>query len=117
MVITALHLSRSIVRPFYNDLNPFKIWTSENTYTTGNIHIEPMIYNDVDLSYSFLGDYIIGASYSYGSDAFSEYSYLAEDNTTVSSVANFGHEQTLSIYFNMNKVFFNGIWRMSFSNC
>lgn len=111
----ALDLSRSIVRPFYNDLNPFKIWTSENTYTTGNIHIEPMIYNDVDLSYSFLGDYIIGASYSYGSDAFSEYSYLAEDNTTVSSVANFGHEQTLSIYFNMDKVFFNGIWRMSFS--
>lgn len=111
----ALDVSRSIVRPFYNDLNPFRIWTSENTYTMGNIYIEPMIYTDVDLSYSFLGDYMVGASYSYGSDAFSEYSYLAEDNTTVSSVANFGQEQSLSLYFNMDKAFFDGIWRMSVS--
>ena len=111
----ALDLSRSIVRPFYNDLNPFKIWNSENTYTMGNIYIKPMIYNGVDLSYSFWGDYIIGASYNYGSDTFSEYTYSAEDNTTVSSVANFGHEQELSLYFNMDKIFFKGFWRMSFS--
>ena len=33
--------------------------------------------------------------------------------TTVSSVANFGNEQSLSLYGNVEKVFFNGIWRMS----
>ena len=98
----ALDLSRSIVRPFYNYLNPFKIWTSENTYSMGNIHLKPMIYSD-----------IIGASYSYGSDSFSEYRFLAENNTTVSSVANFGNEQSLSFYCNAEKVFFNGVWRMS----
>lgn len=111
----SLDVSRSITRPFYNNLNPFKIWTSENTYTMGNVHLKPMIYNDVDLSYSFLNDYIIGASYSYGSDAFSDYTYSAEDNTTVRSIANFGHEQSLSFYFNMDKVFFKGVWRMSLS--
>lgn len=109
----ALDLSRSIVRPFYNYLNPFKIWTSENTYSMGNIHLKPMIYSDVNLRYRFLGDYIIGASYSYGSDSFSEYRFLAENNTTVSSVANFGNEQSLSFYCNAEKVFFNGVWRMS----
>jgi len=109
----ALDLSRSIVRPFYNYLNPFKIWTSENTYSMGNIYLKPMIYSDMNLSYRFLGDYMIGASYSYGSDAFSEYRFLAENNTTVSSVANFGNEQSLSLYFNVEKVFFKGIWRMS----
>ena len=67
----ALDLSRSIVRPFYNDLNPFKIWTSENTYSMGNIYLKPMIYNDVDLSYTLLYEYTIGACYSYGTDAFS----------------------------------------------
>lgn len=111
----ALDFSRSILRPFYNDLNPFKIWTSENTYTMGNIYLEPMIYNDLDLSYSVMGDYIIGVCYSYASDAFSEYSFVAENNTTVSSVTNFGNEQNLSMYFNMNKLFFKGIWRMSLS--
>ena len=109
----SLDLSRSFVRPFYNDLNPFKIWTSENTYSMGNIHLKPMIYSDVNLRYRFLGDYIIGASYSYGSDSFSEYRFLAENNTTVSSVANYGNEQSLSLYCNVEKVFFNGIWRMS----
>lgn len=74
-----------------------------------------MIYDSVDLSYSFFGDYIIGVSYNYDSDAFSEYPYSAEDNTTVSSVANYGHEQELSLYFNMDKVFFKGLWRMSLS--
>ena len=109
----ALDLSRSIVRPFYNDLNPFKIWTSENTYSMGNIYLKPMIYNDVDLSYTLLYEYTIGACYSYGTDAFSDYTYLAGDNTTVSSVANFGNEHTLSLYFNVDKTFFRGIWRMS----
>jgi len=109
----SLDLSRSILRPFYNYLNPFKIWTSENTYNMGNIHLKPMIYSDVNLRYRFLGDYIIGASYSYGSDSFSEYRFLAENNTTVSSVANYGNEQSLSFYCNAEKVFFNGVWRMS----
>lgn len=109
----ALDMSRSIVRPFYNDLNPFKIWTSENTYNMGNIYLKPMIYTDIDLSYTLFGDYMIGACYSYGTDAFSEYTYLAEDNTTVSSIANFGDEHTLSLYFNVDKLFFNGIWRMA----
>ena len=69
----SLDFSRSIVRPFYSDLNPFRIWTSENTYTSGNIHLDPMVYNDMDLSWFFCGDYIIGAYYSYGTDAFSQY--------------------------------------------
>ena len=109
----SLDMSRSIVRPFYNDLNPFKIWTSENTYNKGNIYLKPMIYRDIDFSYTLFQNYIIGASYSYGSDAFSEYSFLAENNTTVSSVANFGSEQTLSLYCNIEKVFFKGVWRVS----
>ncbi len=109
----SLDMSRSIVRSFYNDLNPFKIWTSENTYNKGNIYLKPMIYSDIDFSYTLFQNYIIGASYSYGSDAFSEYSFLAENNTTVSSVANFGSEQTLSLYCNIEKVFFKGVWRVS----
>lgn len=110
----ALDYSRGLSRPFYNDLNPFKIWTSENTYTMGNIHIKPMIYNDVDLSYTIMGDYVIGAYYSYGTDSFSEYTFAADNNTTVSSVANFGNEHALSMYFNMTQSFFKGAWRMIF---
>lgn len=109
----SLDVSRSIVRPFYNDLNPFKIWTSENTYSMGNIHLKPMIYSDVDFSYTFLDDYILGASYSYGSDAFGEYCFHADGNNTVSSVANFGNEQSLSLYGNVEKMLFEGRWRMS----
>lgn len=111
----SLDFSRSIVRPYYNYLNPFKIWTSENTYSMGNIHLKSMTYNDVGLKYRFLKDYVVGAYYSYGSDAFSEYTYLAEGNTTVSSVANFGNEHELSLYFNMNKLLLKGDWRLLFN--
>lgn len=110
----ALDYSRGLSRPFYNDLNPFKIWTSENTYTMGNIHIKPMIYNDVDLSYTIYGDYVVGAYYSYGTDSINEYTYAADNNTTVSSVANFGDEHILSMYFNMSQSFFMEGWRMIF---
>jgi hypothetical protein len=108
----SLDFSRSITRPFYNNLNPFKIWTSETTYSMGNIFVKPMIFTDVDFKYTLLRDYILGISYSYGSDAFSEYTYTANDNTTVSSLANFGSEQTLSFYVNLHKIFLNGLWRM-----
>lgn len=109
----SLDFSRSIVRPFYNHLNPFKIWTSETTYSMGNIYIKPMIFTDLNLKYVFKNDYIFGISYSYGDDAFSEYTYTGKDNTTVNSLANFGSEQTLSFYLNVHKVLFHGFWRMN----
>lgn len=99
----ALDLSRWIIRPFYNDLNPFKIWTSDNTYTMGNIHIKPMIYNDVDLNYTLFGDYMFDACYSHGTDAFSEYTYLAEDSKQR------GIRATLSYNYHTST---RGVWQM-----
>lgn len=109
----ALDGSRYITRPFYSSLNQFKIWTSENTYTVGNPLLKPMISNDLTLVYTLKGDYIFGVYYSYGTDAFSDYTYKTEDNKTVTSTANFGEEHYLSFYFDINKVFFNGIWRLN----
>ena len=109
----SLDFSQSIRRPFYNYLNPFKIWTSENTYTMGNPDVKPLKYTDIDFYYTMFGDYVFGAYYSHEADSYSEYAMDSGENTTVSSITNFGSCHNLSFYFNLNKSLFNGVWRLS----
>lgn len=110
----AFDFVRSIARPFYNDLNPFKTWLTENTFTQGNTELKPMLFTELDLRYTLFNDYIIGVSYSRGTDAFAEYSYATSDNNTKHTTANFGSEQTFSMFVNINKQLLNRRWRLMF---
>ncbi len=115
----SLDLGKSIFRPLYTNLNPFRIWTSPSTYTAGNKDLESCLDYIADITYILLDDYVFGTSYCYTDNSFSEYiGQGMADNTTVTSIYNFGHEQELSFFAEIQKNFFNGIWRPKLSlNC
>lgn len=108
----SIDYSRSIIRPYYNDLNPFKVWTSEYTYSIGNTHLRPLTTTEIDLRYTLLNSYIFGINYCHESDSFTDYSFSDEDNKTVNSTSNFGSENDLTFYININKLFLKGKWHM-----
>jgi hypothetical protein len=62
----SLDFYTSISRPFFNRLNPFKVWTSDNTYSQGNINLRQEHGYMLTLSCVFLKDHMIktyGGSY------------------------------------------------------
>lgn len=108
-------LGSSIFRPFYVRINPFKIWTSPDTYTVGNKDLRPVIDYAADFTYVFKNDYIFGINYRYSKDELGDYTGIGENNTTMMTTSNFGHGQSVGVSVNINKVFFNGIWQSKWS--
>lgn len=110
----SLDLSRFIVRPYYNTLNPFKVWTSENTYSVGNPYQSTLVSNNIDLSYTLLNKYIFSVYYSYDTGLNDEYSFPDEENITVSSwTKDSGKSHSLTLCFNTNHSLIKNIWDIS----
>jgi len=64
-----MNYSRDFDRPYYNDLNPFKYYTSQFSYTTGNPALQPNYRHSVSIStgikdfeFSFYGSYHLNGS-------------------------------------------------------
>ncbi|MCC8186647.1 MAG: outer membrane beta-barrel protein [Bacteroides sp.] len=111
----SLDLSSSIFRPYYNYLNPFRRWLSQNTYEAGNKDLKPETSYEVDLMYILKRDYIFNINYSYDKNAIGQYTLKGEDNTTVYSLGKYGHSNSLDFSSQLRKQWFNDIWEFSFS--
>lgn len=103
----SLSYSEYVSRPWIDKLNPFRRWTSENTYTVGNPYLKTMRFRDFDLGYSLLNGLNIGTSYSFAPSARNDYVYYDEEGNTVTSTANIGKTKSVGIYANYNSTF----WR------
>jgi hypothetical protein len=55
--------NRRIYRPRYNELNPFKFYLSDNSYTTGNPSLKPQIDDNFILGYTLKGTYTFEVYY------------------------------------------------------
>lgn len=108
-------LGSYISRPYYMNLNPYKIWTSPDTYTVGNKDLKPKMNYTADFTYVLKNDYIFGLYYSYEKDPMGGYTGVGENNTTIMTTQNFGHSQSVGASVNINKVFFNGVWQAKWS--
>lgn len=63
-----LSISRRIDRPNYKQLNPFRYYLNENTYTVGNTDLKPQMTNAFELSHTIADKYNIKYSYSHTRD-------------------------------------------------
>lgn len=99
----SIDFGRRISRPFYDFMNPFKIWTSENSYSTGNPDLKPQYMWDGSLYYSFLKSFVLGGSFRYWNDCMTEYTYLKGENV-VSSYINEGDEKQVYLFLSYNKL-------------
>ncbi|MDR0972235.1 MAG: TonB-dependent receptor [Bacteroidales bacterium] len=57
-----------ISRPSYDNLNPFKVWTNDFTYTTGNPMIKPEYTHNISLQHTFMYVLFSSLTYSYTKD-------------------------------------------------
>ena len=53
----SLDYSRRVVRPRYQDLNPFAYFLNENNFDEGNAQLIPAFSNRFNLNYTLLGEY------------------------------------------------------------
>ena len=58
-----LSYSRSIARPNYESLNPFRYFINENNYTDGNPHLVPEIDSKYTSSYNPNNPRLLAANY------------------------------------------------------
>ena len=108
-----LQASRYLSRPFYSKLNPYKVWFSESEYKVGNMYQTPSIGNTVGLIYMLMNSYIFGVNYTHMQNELLDYRTVVGDGLVEWSTANTGHYNFVQIYSNINKRFFNGVWRVN----
>lgn len=57
-----------ITRPNFNDLNPYKYYTTTSDYVSGNPDLRPSVAHNAEINYSFKGIYAVLYN-SYNNDA------------------------------------------------
>ena len=55
----SLSYSMGISRPIFNDLNPFKYYTTTSDYFSGNPDLKPSLSHNAEINYSFNGIYTV----------------------------------------------------------
>lgn len=93
----SLTYQRSIDRPGSQMLNPYKIWSSDNSYSQGNQDLKPEYSDYASFSYSFLNKFIFHALYNYSSQLTTPYTVNTPEGMTVSSYTNSGRSHYLSL--------------------
>jgi hypothetical protein len=72
--------SRSITRPSYESLNPFRYFINENNYTDGNPNLVPEIDSKYTVSYTYKNTWFLEAYYWHIQNPLEELRF--QDNTT-----------------------------------
>ncbi|MCM1319854.1 MAG: TonB-dependent receptor family protein [Muribaculaceae bacterium] len=103
---------KKIDRPMLKMLNPYKIWSSDNTYSQGNPYLRPTYINTVSLNYSLANQLIASVIYNYTSQLVSQYTINNAEGQSATSYTNSGRSNNVLFIVNYSKPFFN-IWRFS----
>jgi len=69
--ITASY-GRRILRPNYQDLNPFIFFLDTLSFRQGNIYLRPQFTNNIELSHAFMGKFITSLAYNQTDDVISQ---------------------------------------------
>lgn len=97
-----LNLNNYIFRPQFIDLNPYILWTSENTCVVGNPNLRSAKFWDISCIYLFLQNYIFNVSYTHGKDYATRFSY-GENGVSFTTHINAPVSHRWFISFEFNK--------------
>lgn len=78
---------KSISRPSYNQLNPFRFYLSDNSYVGGNSQLLPEVKHYTSIDYTFLGAYTLSFFYKHLGSPMSELSFQENSTRKVKYVA------------------------------
>lgn len=99
-------------RPLYAFLNPFKVWTSANTYQIGNPELRANFSHSGEVRYTLLGKYTLSLWGSTSSHSFADFTTSDGQNNTVKSYIMYGRERFFDVRLTGNQSFFRGRLRL-----
>lgn len=67
-----LSYGRRVLRPNYQDLNPFIFFLDTLSFRQGNIYLKPQFTHNIELSHAFMGKFITTLSYNNTTDVISQ---------------------------------------------
>lgn len=117
----SLNYSRRISRPYFGNLNPFRFYTSDFEYNTGNPYLLPSFSDNFEFGYVLNNNFNVTLYYNYNKDNWDRIQYV-EGNLKYSIVKNFYNEDQagINISYNYNKlkwlesnIFVNGYYARS----
>jgi hypothetical protein len=110
---------RSVERPGYNALNPFRFYQTSYIYMEGNPYLMPAYFTNIDLSYTLNGKYVMGVSYFNMYDSYAEVpmqinaKVLAYVQNNIGSTTQYGSYVVLPL---VNKIFIESSLTMVYLN-
>ena len=110
----SLSYTRGIIRPAMYALDPYKIWTSDNSYSQGNPDLKPSYSDRVSLYSMLLQGLIFNASYTYNYRLMVPFTMNTTEGYSLTSVTNSGRSHLVSMNLTYNKGLFSW-WRTSAS--
>lgn len=93
--------------PGYSMLNPYKTWTSDNSYTEGNPDLKPYQKHYLSLYYRFLNAFSISTNYNICNDQLSLSTTTTEEGITVTRFENGDYDRSWSAGFGYEREFFS----------
>lgn len=94
--------SNRMERPAFPWFNPFKIFTSATSYTTGNEKLKPELTYGQTLQYQFFKRYIFQATYQQVKHQIYELTFATDNNLQVTTPVNSGKFEYLMLALNTN---------------
>jgi len=94
--------SNRIERPVFSLFNPFKVYTSATSYTTGNAKLNPEIMYGQTLQYQFFKRYIFQATYQRVKNQIYELTFATDNNIQVTTPVNAGIFEYVMLALNTN---------------
>lgn len=94
--------SNRIERPVFSLFNPFKVYTSATSYTTGNAKLDPEIMYGQTLQYQFFKRYIFQATYQRVKNQIHELTFATDNNIQVTTPVNAGMFEYVMLALNTN---------------
>lgn len=104
---------RRIDRPEYNALSPFRYYQTPYIYSEGNPFLRPNFPNNIDLSYAYNQNYILGLIYTGMRDSYTEVPTQINESTLAYLQKNVGNTDQFGAYcvvpFNLFKIVENSL--------
>ncbi|MXN91030.1 TonB-dependent receptor [Flavobacterium sp. Sd200] len=104
---------KRIIRPQYSSLNPFRLYATPYSYSTGDPRLQPAISHNFSILYTLNNKYNIDLYYNYRKDPAMEITYQDyATNTTITQFTNIDNNADAGVSFNTSFDIFEW-WQLS----
>lgn len=96
-----LSYGKRIIRPQYSALNPFRLYATPYSYSTGDPRLQPAISHNFSLTYTLKNKYNFDVYYNYQKDPATEIAYQDyATNTLITQFTNIDNSAAFGLSFN-----------------